>query len=469
MFRLSRLTVFVVVLIGVIACGGCGAGYRRKPLVDRQILQELQNIKLEALRPKTNSEKLKPFESQAPFDPSNGITVDEAVLVAEYLNPRIRAFRLEQGVAEGELVTARLIPNPELQVSLFHIQDFTKNLATMGVDSALIWAPPRPGERNARILQGQAHVEEVRALISEEEWKLAVEVRKAYYTTLALDERGRLADASLKLQKRVLDFYEQKGKLGDASRLDLNLSRLAYADAAREQLTIVSESGRASQALNRLLGLSPLYKVALRSSPTGLNYRAITLDLPSLETMMLDQRPELRAAKQEYEQAEQAVRIARYEKWPWFRLGPSYRRETTEGGRMANWLGPDFALDLPIFNFNRGAIMTAEAQREQLYQSFVSKVHDDRAELNEAYRNLKAQEQLITLFQTEIRPALEDNQELTESGLQLKDLNLLQILAAQDRVLRSQSGFVEEELEYWKSAFDLEKSVGAPITNGERP
>ena len=113
--------------------------------------------------------------------------------------------------------------------------------------------------------------------------------------------------------------------------------------------------------------------------------------------------------------------------------------------------------------------MTAEAQREQLYQSFVSKVHDDRAELNEAYRNLKAQEQLITLFQAEIRPALEENQELTESGLQLKDLNLLQILAAQDRVLRTQSEFLEEELEYWKSAFDLEKSVGAPITTGERP
>ena len=136
---------------------------------------------------------------------------------------------------------------------------------------------------------------------------------------------------------------------------------------------------------------------------------------------------------------------------------------------MANWLGPDFTLDLPIFNFNRGTIMSAEAQREQLYQAFVSKVHDERAELNEAYRNLKAQEQLIALFQSEIRPALEENQELTESGLQLKDLNLLQILAAQDRVLRTQSEFVEEELEYWKSAFDLEKSVGAPITTGERP
>ena len=466
---LRRITVFAFVLTWVVACGGCGAGYRRKPLVDRQILQDLQNIKLEALRPPLSPKQLKSTGPQQPFDPSNGVTADEAVLIAEYLNPSIRAFRLEQGVAEGELVTARLIPNPELQFSPFYIQNFTKSLATLGVDTSLTWAPPRPGVRNAQILQSQAHVEEVRALISEEEWKLAVEVRKAYYTALALSERARLADVSLKLQKRVLEFYEQKQKLGDASRLDLNLARLAYADAAREHLSIVNESGRASQVLNRLLGLPPLYKLALRSPPGELEYRAIALDLPGLETMMLEQRPELRAAKQEYERAEQALRIERYEKWPWFRLGPAYRRETNDRGGMADWFGPDLVVDLPIFNFNRGPILTAEAKREQLYQSFVSKVHDDRAELNEAYRNLKSQEQFVTLFQSEIRPAIEENQALTEFGLQLKDLNLLQILAAQDRVLRSRSEFVEEELEYWKSVFDLEKSVGVPIVTGEQP
>lgn len=217
--------------------------------------------------------------------------------------------------------------NPELQISLLHIQDFTKNLATLGVDSGLTWAPPRPGERGARIHRGEARVEEVRALIGEQEWSLAAEIRKAYYTSLAFEERERLASVSLKLQKRVLEFYEEKQKLGDASRLDLNLVRLAYADAVREHQNIVNESGRASQALNRLLGLPPLDKVVLRDPASSLAYRPIKVDLPALEILMVDQRPELRAAKQEYEQAEQAVRIARYQRWPWFRLGPAYRRE----------------------------------------------------------------------------------------------------------------------------------------------
>jgi cobalt-zinc-cadmium efflux system outer membrane protein len=464
-----RLMLFLAVWMGVIAFGGCATGYRRRPLVDRQILQDLQNIRLEALQPSPAPDKVKPLAAGVSFDPSKGITVNEAVLVAEYLNPGIRAFRLRQGVAEGELVTARLIANPQLQVSLFDIQGFTKNLATMGVDSVLSWSPPRPGERNARIWKGQAHVEEVRSLISQQEWTLAIEVRKAYYTALAFQERDRLATASLKLQKRVLEFYEEKHKLGDASRLDLNLARLAYGDAAREQRTIVNEFGRALQELNRLLGLPPLYEVALRTSAADLEYYPIKADLTSLETLMLDQRPELQAAQQEYEQGEQAVRISRYERWPWFQLGPAFRREETEANHAASEIGPAIGMELPIFNFNRGAIMSAEAERDRLYQAFVSQMHESRAELNEAYRNLKAQEQLIKLFQSDIKPALEENRQLTETGLQWKDLNLLQILAAQDRVLRSQSDFVQEELEYWKSVFDLEKSLGAPITTGDRP
>lgn len=356
----ARLIVLFAVFIGMLALAGCATGYRRRPLADRQILQDLQNIRLEALQPSPAPEKVKPLAADESFDPSKGITVDEAVLVAEYLNPGIQAFRLQQGVAEGELVTARLIANPQLQVSLFDIQGFTKNLATMGVDSVLSWSPPRPGERNARIRKGQAHVEEVRSLISQQEWTLALEVRKAYYTALAFQEREWLATASLKLQKRVLDFYEEKQKLGDASRLDLNLARLAYGDTAREQRTIVNESGKSFQELNRLMGLPPLYELTLRTPMANLEYRPVRADLTTLETQMLDQRPELQAAKQEYEQAEQAVRISRYERWPWFQLGPAFRREETEANHAASEIGPAFGLELPIFNFNRGAIISAE-------------------------------------------------------------------------------------------------------------
>ena len=463
------ITCLAVTALAVVMTG-CATGYHRKPLVDRRILQDLQNISLEALKPSPAPAKTNAVSANAgDFDPKKGLTPEDAVLVAEYLNPSIRAFRAARGVAEGELVTARLIANPQLQLSLLHIQDFTHSLPTAGIGGGIGWLPPRPGERDARIRRAQAHLDQVRAEISAEEWSLAAEVRKAYFTALALERRKQLAEAALKLQERVLQFYQDKYNLGDAPRLDLNLASLSYGDAVREQRVVINEAGRALQELNRLLGLPPAYPTMLQAPNQTLDYKPVNADLASLEIQMLAEQPELQAAKQEYEQAEQSVRIARYQRWPWFTIGPTLDRADVESGSLINKLGLGAGLDLPIVNFNRGEIQTAEADRDRLYATYVAKLHDRRADLYEAYRNLEAQEELIQIFQTSIRPALDENRTLTEAGFQLKELNLLQILTTQDRVLQSQSEFVSEELQYWQSVFDLEKAVGAPISTGVKP
>lgn len=458
-------------LIGVMMASiGCATGYHRRPLVDRRVLQDLQNISLEALKPTPAPAKANGLSGNPQtFDPKNGLTPEDAVLVAEYLNPSIRAFRAARGVAEGELTTARLVSNPELQLNLLHIQNFTQSLGTAGIGGAINWLPPRPGERDARIRRAEARLEQVRAEVSAEEWNLASEVRKAYFAALALERRRQFAETALKLQQRVLQFYEDKFKLGDAPRVDLNLARLSYGDAVREQRTVINEANRALQQLNRLLGLPPTYATVLRAPAEALEYKPVNADLSSLEQVMLAEQPELQAAKQEYEQAEQSVRIVRYQRWPWPRLGPAIDRNDVEGNDLTNKVGLGFALDLPILNFNQGEIRRSEADRDRLYAAYVARLHDRRADLNEAYRNVKAQEELIQIFQITIRPALDENKELTEAGFQLKELNLLQILTTQDRVLRSQSEFISSELQYWQSVFDLEKTVGAPISTGVKP
>jgi len=449
---------------------GCATGYHRRPLADRRILEDLQNISLEALKPSPAPAKTNAVSGTAAgFDPKTGLTPEDAVLVAEYLNPSIRAFRATRGVAEGELTTARLVANPQLQLNLLHIENFTRSLATAGIGGGIGWLPPRPGERGARIRRAQARLEQVRATISAAEWNLAAEVRKAYFTALALERRRQLAEAALKLQQRVLQFYEDKYKLGDAPRLDLNLARLSYGDALREQRAVISEAGRALQGLNRLLGLPPTYPTILKAPLETLEYRPISADLASLEVQMLAEQPELQAVKQEYEQAEQSVRIARYQRWPWFTAGPALDRADVESGRLISKLGLGAGLDLPIVNFNQGEIQRAEAERDNVYANYIATLHDRRSDLNEAYRNVKAQEELIQIFQTTIRPALDENQQLIEAGFQLREMNLLQILTTQDRVLRTQSDFVSAELQYWQSVFDLEKAVGAPISTGVKP
>jgi outer membrane protein TolC len=123
---------------------------------------------------------------------------------------------------------------------------------------------------------------------------------------------------------------------------------------------------------------------------------------------MIERRAQLAAAKQEYEQAEQDLRLAYIQRIPWFRVGPSYERES--GGREGTLdrLGVTLGLDLPLLNLNQGVIASLEATRDKFRDGFTAKVHIARAELNEAYRNLQAQERLIRLYRDSIQPTLDE-------------------------------------------------------------
>jgi len=235
----------------------------------------------------------------------------------------------------------------------------------------------------------------------------------------------------------------------------------------RQREVTSSDRGRARQALLQLLGLPPLYDLKLKASSDSIAYRPLHLDPGILESLMIERRAQLAAAKQEYEQAEQDLRLAYIQRIPWFRVGPSWERESGKSEGTVDRLGITLGLDLPLLNLNQGLIASLEGTRDKLRDGFTAKVHLARAELNEAYRNLQAQERLIRLYRDSIQRTLDENVELTESGFQLGEFNLVQLVATQDKVLRSRREFVNTELEYWKAAFDLEAAIGAHLSEAE--
>ncbi|HVR75912.1 MAG TPA: TolC family protein [Planctomycetota bacterium] len=434
---------------------GCGS-YEPRPLVEEAIYRDLQAIRLEALRPAAAEET-----STAPpaFDASDGLSADEAIAVALFLNPDLRAFRKERGVAEGELITAGLLPNPELQVTWLHVEHFTKSLATSGFDVALSWAPPRPGELGAKQAQAQARIDEVKAQIAGEEWRLAVTVRETYAALLAAEEQLRLAESSLRLQERIRQFIRDKRQLGDANSLDVNLVDIELTAIVREELTVRNVRDRTRLELNRLLGLPPLSEPRLQVAGDPLAYSPFRLDLPALERAFIAHRPDLLALKQKYEQAEQRLRLAYIQRWPWFRFGPAYAQDEINGEAGNRW-GLGLGIDLPLANLNQGEIARLEAEREKLRESFAARLHEARSEVHEAYRNLEAQARLMLLFEESIRPALEENVRLTEAGFQAGELNLLQVITTQDKALQSRREGLQTRFDYWKAVYELERALG---------
>lgn len=446
----------VAVLVTLCGC----ESFEPRPLEERELLEELRSIRLEDLEIR-GEEGPRPGDASFEFDAALGIAREEAVAVALFLNPGIRSFRKERGVAEGEVVEAGLLPNPELQVTWLYIGHFTRSFATSGFDIALNWAPPRPGEQRAKIAKARARLDAVRSEVAGAEWTLAAEVRSAFTAVQAGEERLATADTSLKLEDKIRDFVRERARLGDANRMDLNLTEIAYAEVARGREMVAIELERARRELRRLLGLPPDYELKLRDAE-DLAYRAIPIEPGTLESSMLDRRPELVTAKKLYEESEENLRLAYIQRWPWFRFGPAYSRDEIDG-QAGNRFGLGLGIDLPLANQNQGVIAIREAERERLRAAFTAALHQGRAEVAEAFRDLKAEERLIRLYEETIRPALEESVQLAETGIESREFNLLQMITTQEKVLRARREHIEALLRYWKAAFDLERALGASI------
>lgn len=179
---------------------------------------------------------------------------------------------------------------------------------------------------------------------------------------------------------------------------------------------------------------------------------------------MLEHRPEIAAARSAYEQAEQRLRLACLASWPWLGIGARYEREAVGGSSSVRKLGAAASFDLPILDYNQGEIAALVADRARLREEFRSRVYLGQAELSEALRNLRAQQRLIAIHRDSVQPALDENARLTEAGVALGDFDLVQLVAAQDKVLRTRSEFLEARLELGSAVFELERSLGQRLS-----
>ncbi len=99
--------------LALVLAAGC-VSYRPAPLDEGALLHELQEIRLDAVRSEVVGAASPGKASVLSVLGDRALSADEAVAVALFLNPELRASRKERGVAEGQLVSAGLLPNPTI-------------------------------------------------------------------------------------------------------------------------------------------------------------------------------------------------------------------------------------------------------------------------------------------------------------------------------------------------------------------
>ena len=396
------------------------ACYQPRPLDARAVMNEL------AREPDATTGGA----ARPSMTPPASLTEDAAVALALRANPDLRAVRHDRGIAEGQVVAAGALSNPTVSFDMIHLEDWSAQSAWA---IALGWAPPQPGVYSAKRAAARAGADAVNADIAEAEWQVAISVRAAHASLLAIAAQRALIEKTLAARRQIVELVRKRVAGGATTPLDLGVAELAVAQVERERDDLAAQEIAAATDLGQLLGTTPAHGVmGSLSDDTG-----PPPPLDALVEATLAARPALAAEERRYRQREETVRLELDRRWPWFHFTalPRYRADGSD-------VHPhDFAagieVTIPILNLNGGPIQVAEATRDQEHEAFAKLAGGIRRDLAGARDEIALRAETLRRYEVDVLPGLDAQEKLLASAVAGGQLDIVALTTAEDVILRS--------------------------------
>jgi outer membrane protein TolC len=177
------------------------------------------------------------------------LTADTAVQIALLNHRGLQASFSELALAEMELVQTGLPPNPTFSISRIAGDGANEvERQVVGDILALATLPFRTEIARERFCKAQLKA-------AEEALRLAAEVRRAYYRTIAANELAALLSDAQATAQSTAQLALKLGKTGALNKLDQAREQVFYAETTAELATARQNASSSRERLIRLLGL----------------------------------------------------------------------------------------------------------------------------------------------------------------------------------------------------------------------
>jgi outer membrane protein TolC len=350
--------------LALLLLAGC-ASYTPRPLATSPSDSDIAALSRDAAT--IDRPYLKPanVDLAAPLD-------DNAIAVVAVLNnPDLKAMRTKAGVADAQVFSARLLPDPTFSLGLGGIlsgpDPFSEIASGLGLDLNAL----RTGKVRRQAAEAQA--KQVRLDLAWAEWQTAGQARLQAVRIRRLQAAIDLLRIDDAAAQSLLGRNLRAAARGDVASTSVEAVRTDAVATADKLRTAEHDLDAARLELVKLLGLPP--ETQLRLAPSV--DTAPALDPTRLTRIALDNRLDLQALRAGYDAQEAAVHKAILDQFPSLALNLNFTRDT--GGN--NILGPTVDFTLPLWNRNRGGIAVERATREQLKAEYDARLFQTRADI----------------------------------------------------------------------------------------
>ncbi len=404
-----RFYLKTLVIISALVLSAC-SHFQSHPLKEDVVQQLLHTPSVDQLM--VQASKIKhPMLKALSFNLQDGLSPDEAAILAVLRNPELRALRDQKGIANAQLLQAGLLPDPQVSYSFSAPSAGTtldtNNAFGIGLSwevTALLW-------RQNKITAADKHKNSVDLNIAWQEWQFA--------------QAAKLATVQLIIYRKQLDLLQTMAQRLEDNRIRIQhaadqglvteLQRIAALSAKNlndnNLLAVMQKIQQQQQRLKRAMGLSPDEIIRLQQD---INL-TIHQNIPSYKELVKDlehRRLDLMALKQGYESQEERLHVAILQQFPKISIGFDHARDNSN----LYTLGFGVSMTLPVFDRNQGQIALDRATRQQLFDQYSNRLFQAKADIAELLvtitsinqqiesvtRTIPDQMQLLKAYQTAI-------------------------------------------------------------------
>jgi len=395
--------------------------------------------------------------------PPEKITLERAVAEAREHNLELLAQRAQLPIADAQIITAGLRPNPTLSITADHLDALGTRFSELNgggpseyaINTDFTWE--RAGKRTYRI----AVAAKERA-ISEFELldalrRLTFEVQSAFIDVMVTQENLRVARENLASMTRIAEINAARVTAGDLSQVELKRSQLAALQLEnalnQAELALRSTKDRLHFLMGRTGSGAYLEVIGeFRRDPNPEPPEAI-------ERAALALRPDLRAATAEEERAAADVLLQTAVGRVDVGFGTEYRRQQGVNG-VSNSLGFAVSVPLPLFNRNQGELARArgEVNRATLKSAAIraSVLAEVRVALDQ---QAMARKQLDHIESNMLAQAREVR-DITQYAYQRGEASFVELLDAERAYMETMQSYTMARAEYGRSLYLIDAMSG---------
>ncbi|NOZ77598.1 MAG: TolC family protein [Acidobacteria bacterium] len=321
---------------------------------------------------------------------ADGISPDEAGVIAAVNNAGLRAVRDARGEATAQLIAAGLLPNPVLTGELDRAKGTTTERTVNQYSFSLEQSLGGLITRGAKKAAARATLASVDLGIAWQEWQVAQAARLAAVRVVMLGRRLAILRSEADFEQETVATLQRAIQSGDATVGDLGVHRSALEGVRQRAGDTARALAKSRARLNLLLGFPPDARIpAVLPPDAGLRFGAL-LPVDALVGRAVTARLDLEALRLGYTAEEARVRQAVLAQFPSISIGIVRQRNET----AVQFLGGFVSLGLPIFDRNQGRIALERATRTRLrheYEARIARVRSNVAGLVSTDRLLARQ------------------------------------------------------------------------------